>query len=130
MNSPYLRRNSVTELELPQMQKDFDINEIITETEEETLDGTLRVDTSYAKSGFVIYYENLTKAEFDSLKTFLDTARNNGEMVEFKFEKVSLYESYIEVIARLSSVIPFVGGSGITDYYVSCELILKEVNPR
>jgi hypothetical protein len=130
INSPYLRRNSVTELELPQIQNDYSLDSFYSETDIETLDGTLRTDVSFVKDGLIIKYDAVLKTDFIALWNFIRDAALNAQKMEFKFEKLSNYENYTEVKARIGNQSSFVGGSGLTTFYYSFDLIIKDVLAR
>lgn len=126
--NPTLRRNGITEFELPAQQGYSLVRDVKTD-KQDAQDGTTLIDYTYRKYGVNLTYNASTREDFDNLADFLDTAFDNQEELEFKFAKVDKYTSYVVVDVELSEI-NFVGGSGDTDYYYSYSLVITEAVAR
>lgn len=125
-----LRRNGTDELTLRQFERDYDFPFDVRTTEVESIDGTLRTDTSFYKHGLTLKYATYHKQDFDTLLTFLKLALAGNETLEFQFEKIPEYSSWVECRVSIKNPVKFRGGSGTTDYFYSFDLVIREVNSR
>lgn len=127
MEKPSLRAGS--EILLLPYPTDFEVNHLTEQDEQTTLNGNVLTDIRYIKYSLNISYDAIKRVDYEAIRDFIVDALTDKLDLEFRYEKVNLFDSYKKVVVRLPSA-RFIGGSGSSDYYYSLKITLVDKEKR